>query len=43
VILVPRLDRTQTIEIALPGGFNVTPRLAQAVKTLPGVARVEDI
>lgn len=42
VILVPRLDVTQSVEIALPGGFNVTPRLAQAVKLLPGVERVED-
>jgi DNA polymerase-3 subunit alpha len=42
VILVPRLDVSQSVEIALPGGFNVTPRLAQAVKLLPGVERVED-
>ncbi|MBV9251704.1 MAG: DNA polymerase III subunit alpha, partial [Acetobacteraceae bacterium] len=42
VILVPRLDVTQSVEIALPGGFNVTPRLAQALKLLPGVERVED-
>jgi DNA polymerase-3 subunit alpha len=31
------------VEITLPGGFNVTPRLAQAMKVLPGVERVEDI
>jgi len=42
VVLVPRLDAAQTIEITLPGGFNVTPRLAQALKVLPGVERVED-
>jgi DNA polymerase-3 subunit alpha len=42
-VLVPRLDERQDVEIALPGGFNVTPRLAQAMKVLPGVERVEDI
>ena len=34
VILVPRLGTTQSVEIALPGGFNVTPRLAQAMKVI---------
>jgi DNA polymerase-3 subunit alpha len=43
VILVPRLDSAQDVEITLPGGFNVTPRLAQAMKVLPGVGRVEDL
>jgi DNA polymerase III subunit alpha len=43
VILVPRLGTTQSVEIALPGGFNVTPRLAQAMKTLPGVEQVEEL
>jgi DNA polymerase-3 subunit alpha len=42
VVLIPRLDERQDVEIALPGGFNVSPRLAQAMKVLPGVARVED-
>jgi DNA polymerase-3 subunit alpha len=42
VVLIPKLDDQQDVEIALPGGFNVSPRLAQAMKTLPGVARVED-
>ena len=42
VVLVPRLESQQDVEIALPGGFNVSPRLAQAMKLLPGVARVED-
>jgi len=42
VVLVPRLGAQQDVEIALPGGFNVSPRLAQAMKLLPGVARVED-
>ncbi|MBV9735776.1 MAG: DNA polymerase III subunit alpha [Acidisphaera sp.] len=43
VILVPRLGATQDVEITLPGGFNVTPRLAQALKVVPGVERVEEI
>jgi DNA polymerase-3 subunit alpha len=42
VVLIPRLDARQDVEIALPGGFNVSPRLAQAMKLLPGVTRVED-
>ena len=32
----------QEVELALPGGFNVTPRLAQALKMVPGVERVEE-
>ena len=43
VILVPRLDAAHSVEIALPGGFNVTPRLAQALKALRGVEQVEDL
>jgi DNA polymerase III subunit alpha len=43
VILVPRLGLTQSVEIALPGGFNVTPRLAQAMKVIPGVEQVEEL
>ncbi len=43
VILIPRLEDAQSVEIALPGGFNVTPRLAQALKIVPGVERVEEI
>jgi len=42
VFLVPKLDSAQEAELALPGGFNVTPRLAQALKLIPGVARVEE-
>jgi DNA polymerase-3 subunit alpha len=42
VRLIPRLGAAQDVEIALPGGFNLSPRLAQALKVLPGVARVED-
>ena len=43
VVLVPRLGAEQSVEIALPGGFNVTPRLAQALKLLPGVEQVEEM
>ena len=43
VFLVPRLARTEAVEIALPGGFRVTPRLAQALKLVPGVEHVEAI
>jgi DNA polymerase III subunit alpha len=43
VVLMPRLTDQQDVEIALPGGFNVSPRLLQATKALPGVERVEDL
>ena len=43
VILVPRIGGDQDVEIALPGGYNVTPRLAQALKSLPGVEQVEEV
>jgi DNA polymerase-3 subunit alpha len=43
VFLVPRLGAEQSVEIALPGGFNVSPKLAQAMKILPGVERVEEL
>ena len=43
VTLLPRLGETQDVEIQLPGGFNVTPRLAQALKLIPGVERVEEV
>ena len=43
VVLIPRLDERQDVEITLPGGFNVSPRLLQALKMLPGVERVEDL
>ena len=43
VSLIPRLDAAQEVEITLPGVFRVTPHLAQAIKALPGVERVEEI
>ncbi len=41
VVLVPKLENQREIEIALPGGYNVTPRLAQAIKAIAGVTRIE--
>jgi len=43
VTLVPHIGSDQDVEIALPGGYNVTPRLAQALKSLPGVDNVEEV
>jgi DNA polymerase-3 subunit alpha len=42
VVLIPRIEEGQDVEITLPGGFNISPRLAQALKILPGIERVED-
>jgi DNA polymerase-3 subunit alpha len=39
---MPMLD-VQEVEIALPGGFAVTPRLRQALKMIPGVERVDEV
>jgi DNA polymerase-3 subunit alpha len=41
VYLVPMLDGHE-VEIALPGRYPVTPRLRQAIKSVPGVERVDD-
>ncbi|MFN3449598.1 MAG: OB-fold nucleic acid binding domain-containing protein, partial [Roseococcus sp.] len=43
VSLVPRLGPGQEVEVTLPGGWNVSPRMMQALKVLPGVAAVEEI
>jgi DNA polymerase-3 subunit alpha len=43
VTLVPSIGTEQDVEIALPGRYNVTPRLAQALKSLPGVDQVEEV
>ncbi len=43
VTLVPRIDAAQAVEITLPGRFLVGPRLAQALKVVPGVERVEEV
>jgi DNA polymerase-3 subunit alpha len=42
VFLVPMIEG-QEVEIALPGFFPVTPRLRQALKSVPGVERVDDV
>ena len=41
VLLLPLVAGAREVEITLPGGFRVTPRLAQALKVVPGVERVE--
>ena len=43
VVLVPALDGARRVEIALPGGFQVTPRLTEALLSAPGVERVEEM
>ena len=43
IVLVPCLDAARSVEIALPGHFNVSPRLAQALKVVPGVERIEEL
>jgi DNA polymerase-3 subunit alpha len=43
VVLVPRIGTERSVEIALPGGYSVTPRLAQALTILPGVERVDEV
>ncbi|HQT47526.1 MAG TPA: OB-fold nucleic acid binding domain-containing protein, partial [Acidocella sp.] len=43
VTLIPNTGLDRKLDIILPGGFNVSPRLTQAMKLLPGVAAVEDV
>jgi DNA polymerase-3 subunit alpha len=43
VTLVPKTGRERDLDIVLPGGFNVSPKLAQAMKLVPGVELVEDV
>jgi DNA polymerase-3 subunit alpha len=43
VVLIPHLDDQQNVEITLKERYNVTPRLAQALKILQGVERVEEL
>ena len=40
VIVIPRTGPGQEVELALPGRWNVSPRLAQALKVVPGVEGV---
>jgi len=43
VILIPKTGVERNIGLVLPGQFNVSPRLAQAMKMVPGVEMVEDV
>ncbi len=43
VILVSVTGPGQEVEIALPGTFNVSPRLMQAMKVVQGVAEVQEL
>lgn len=43
VVLVSVTGPGQEVEMALPGGFNVGPRLLQAMKVLPGITSVEEL
>jgi DNA polymerase-3 subunit alpha len=43
VVLVPRTGPGQEVEVALPGGFNIGPRMMQAMKVMPGVSALEEI
>jgi DNA polymerase-3 subunit alpha len=43
VMLVARPDSDQDVEIMLRDSYNVTPRLAQALKALRGVEKVEEL
>ncbi len=43
VVLLPRTGSAGEVEVTLPGGWNVSPRLAQAMKVVPGVERVEEV
>ena len=42
VTLLPDLDGTRDVEVTLPGRYAVTPLLAQSLKSVSGVARVEE-
>jgi DNA polymerase-3 subunit alpha len=43
VVLVPVTGPGEEVEIALPGGFHVSPKLMQAMKVVPGVAEVQEL
>jgi DNA polymerase-3 subunit alpha len=43
VILAPRLPAGQEIEVALPGGFAITPAMVPTIAALPGVLGVEEL
>ncbi|RAI60524.1 DNA polymerase III subunit alpha [Roseicella frigidaeris] len=43
VVVVARTGQGQEVELALPGGFNVSPRLVQQMRVVPGIAEVETV
>jgi DNA polymerase-3 subunit alpha len=43
VTLVPKMGLERDVDVILPATFNVSPRLAQAMKMVPGVEMVEDV
>jgi len=43
VLVSPRVPSNARLDIALPGGFNVSPRLAQAVKMIQGITEVAEL
>jgi DNA polymerase-3 subunit alpha len=43
VTVVVPLPAAREVEIALPGGFKISPRVRAAVKSLPGILDVHDI
>jgi DNA polymerase-3 subunit alpha len=43
VTLAPKIGLERSLDVVLPGMFNVSPRLAQAMKMVPGVELVEDV
>jgi len=43
VTLIPKMGVDRTLDIILPGTFNISPRLGQAMKTIPGVELVEEV
>jgi DNA polymerase-3 subunit alpha len=43
ITLVPKTGLERDLDVILPGNFNVTTKLAQALKLVPGVELVEDI
>nr|WP_294918213.1 DNA polymerase III subunit alpha [uncultured Neokomagataea sp.] len=43
ITLLPSLAETRDVEIALPGTYKVTPRLAERLRTIRGVERAEQV
>jgi DNA polymerase-3 subunit alpha len=43
VTLVPKMGLQRNVDVILPGAFNISPKLAQAMKMVPGVEMVEDV